>query len=581
MAAPGEAILNRHQQAPVNAALEAVYGFNLDGLFARVQTPHYMAKGGNVEGRVRGPGKVAAIGHGALGKVFQAAQQYLNAHMPSGPALFGGKTPAGVGSFDGMPVDKWIIPILAWATRHGWHGSVTSGYRSRAEQEALYANPQGYPVAAPGTSNHEKVAYPGGAVDVTSPEQLAAVLSRYPRRPNLVWGGPVIGDAPHFSATGHARGGWVRFAKGGRIPSWAHGSSTLSADQLATLAHYVGAPNPGLMSQIAQAESGGNPHAMGGAGDKGLWQIIPSTAAAFGINYGSLFDPLANAIGMKKIVEGQGLGAWSTYNSGAYSGYPKGHVSPLGGTGASTRSGGARGASHPTPHYTTHLGSAKAAQVPGLGPTPLLPSAKSLPKSIRHLLTQPGLNYAGKVGISELALERAEGTEGTGDNRAALKLQEDLFRRNKHRIQKVLAQVNKQLHQRNSPAQRKRLLARQRHLQEELGSVEGNLSGVRGSLHELNAPVEVEGEEGPTPEQEAAEKLREAIEAQTRATEEQAQAEKEMKDELKRQTDFAQSATATNSATAWKALADILSGKLGPMAVTAGRTAGAGSVGRY
>lgn len=46
MAAPGEAVLNRHQQKYVNAALQQTYGTNLPGLFSKVKTPHAMQKGG-------------------------------------------------------------------------------------------------------------------------------------------------------------------------------------------------------------------------------------------------------------------------------------------------------------------------------------------------------------------------------------------------------------------------------------------------------------------------------------------------------------------------------------------------------
>jgi hypothetical protein len=46
MVGAGEAVLNRHQQAPVETALRMVYGMGLDDLFSRVQRPHYMAKGG-------------------------------------------------------------------------------------------------------------------------------------------------------------------------------------------------------------------------------------------------------------------------------------------------------------------------------------------------------------------------------------------------------------------------------------------------------------------------------------------------------------------------------------------------------
>ena len=52
IAAPGEAVLNRHQVPMVDEALaQAGYG-GLDDLFARVQRPHYMARGGYVQGAV-------------------------------------------------------------------------------------------------------------------------------------------------------------------------------------------------------------------------------------------------------------------------------------------------------------------------------------------------------------------------------------------------------------------------------------------------------------------------------------------------------------------------------------------------
>jgi len=46
MAAPGEAILNRHQQAPVESALRQTFGFGLDSLFRKERRPHFMAQGG-------------------------------------------------------------------------------------------------------------------------------------------------------------------------------------------------------------------------------------------------------------------------------------------------------------------------------------------------------------------------------------------------------------------------------------------------------------------------------------------------------------------------------------------------------
>jgi hypothetical protein len=98
------------------------------------------------------------------------------------------------------PIAAWIVPILEWAHEHGWGGTVTSGYRTFYEQVQL--NAAGAFSAPAGLSNHETTVYPGGAVDVTSPSQLIAVLRKYPGPVKLVGGvlGPI--DPEHFSATG-------------------------------------------------------------------------------------------------------------------------------------------------------------------------------------------------------------------------------------------------------------------------------------------------------------------------------------------------------------------------------------------
>jgi TP901 family phage tail tape measure protein len=54
MAAPGEAVLNRHQQEPVETALRSTYGYGLEDLFRREKRPHYMARGGIVDKFARG-----------------------------------------------------------------------------------------------------------------------------------------------------------------------------------------------------------------------------------------------------------------------------------------------------------------------------------------------------------------------------------------------------------------------------------------------------------------------------------------------------------------------------------------------
>lgn len=112
----------------------------------------------------------------------------------------------GTAAVDGKRVANWIAPILNYARAHGWTGTVTSGYRSDAEQAKIYQSgvrPAAVPRSLGGKgSNHEFTAYPGGAVDVSNASQLSAILRRSPYASKLVWAGAK--DPVHFS---HPRGG--------------------------------------------------------------------------------------------------------------------------------------------------------------------------------------------------------------------------------------------------------------------------------------------------------------------------------------------------------------------------------------
>lgn len=120
-----------------------------------------------------------------------APSQGLARHASTGSPTGG----AGVVNFDGKPVAAWIGGILEKARAAGWKGTVNSGYRSVAEQRRIY-NSGVRPAAKPGQSNHNFTAFPGGAVDVTDPEGLAATLKRLGVN-KLVWAGSK--DPVHFS----------------------------------------------------------------------------------------------------------------------------------------------------------------------------------------------------------------------------------------------------------------------------------------------------------------------------------------------------------------------------------------------
>lgn len=107
--------------------------------------------------------------------------------------------------------------------------------------------------------------------------------------------------------------------------------STLSPAQIATLVRQAGFPEDKVarMTAIALAESSGNPRAHNpnantGDNSYGLFQINmlggmgPERRKQFGLSSNEeLFDPATNAAAARKILESQGLNAWSVHRSGA------------------------------------------------------------------------------------------------------------------------------------------------------------------------------------------------------------------------------------------------------------------------
>lgn len=220
---------------------------------------------------------------------------------------------------------------------------VTSGYRSRAEQEALYARylAGGTLAARPGTSEHES----GSAADI-SPGQ--SVFGRVAGKYGLAFN--VAGEPWHIALANAAAGalgamvqniGRINFKAPGAFGALGQGASDLlrgaansfigrlqpramagaagaavsaGAFNLAQLAAlWIKAGGPGgiaqLMAHVAMAESGGDPNARNASGASGLWQILGQLVG------GNIFNPMVNALNAVAKYRTQGLGAWAASQS--------------------------------------------------------------------------------------------------------------------------------------------------------------------------------------------------------------------------------------------------------------------------
>lgn len=147
---------------------------------------------------------------GQLGKLDPTGGKIIPLSVPTDGVTVGGVTAdtgdllgglgstlaVGLGSFEGVSVAAWIIPILRYARSKGWKGHVTSGWRSAADQAKVCATGV-KPCASPGTSKHQGKAYPSGAIDVTEPQQLSDILMASKWKNVLVYAGAK--DPVHFS----------------------------------------------------------------------------------------------------------------------------------------------------------------------------------------------------------------------------------------------------------------------------------------------------------------------------------------------------------------------------------------------
>jgi hypothetical protein len=246
------------------------------------------------------------------------------------------------------------------------------------------------------------------------------------------------------------------------------------------------------------------------------------------------------------------------------------------------RTGKGGGTEGPGGKYPKGSAKSHGESVPGAEASPLPPGASALPEPLQKLLTAPGISYSDRVAVSDIAVQRAEGTEDKSDDRAAYLFQEELFKRNKKRLQKKIGDLRRNLSKRHTAAQDKKWRGELSAAISELGSVEGNLAGVRSSLRGLNeggAEGEGEGEGGEDPAVKAAEEQQRAAEEQQRAAEELKASVDALRGEIEKQVALGKEEMAIGLAEAKRAMADMIAGELGPRVNRGGLAVGIGTVG--
>lgn len=212
------------------------------------------------------------------------------------------------------------------ATKAGHPLTVTSGYRSNAEQARLFAaHPDPKWVARPGTSLHRM----GTELDLGPPSAygwLAANAPRFGFKKRYSW------EAWHFGYVRDTGSSHVADqgrnprapARSGVLPPWvpARYRATILA---ASIRHKVSAA---LLAAQLKQESGFDPGARSRAGAQGIAQFMPGTARAVGLR--DPFDPEQAIPAQAKLMSGllRRFGsvqlALAAYNAG------EGNVAPCG-----------------------------------------------------------------------------------------------------------------------------------------------------------------------------------------------------------------------------------------------------------
>jgi hypothetical protein len=243
---------------------------------------------------VRGGGRVEASAVAEAGAPATAAGT-----TPATASGGGYAGPLAYRQGEGMRPDVAVAfdRMAASASRAGLALVVSSGFRSDAEQAALFAaNPDPRWVAPPGRSLHRCAT----ELDLGPPSAygwLAANASRFGFVQRYSWEawhyGFAAGPAP-CSAAGNSIAAGGRFAAGGGDGALSGAAGLPSFVPVLYRAPLLQAASrwnvsAALLAAQLMAESNFNPYASSPAGAQGIAQFIPSTAAAYGLR--DPFDP--------------------------------------------------------------------------------------------------------------------------------------------------------------------------------------------------------------------------------------------------------------------------------------------------
>ena len=305
MLEPGEGIINRRAVAAmggpgaIHAINSAVPRFQDGGIAMPRWSSNYPV------------GQVSAGANNLLAGVAEALLRRAKRTGATGGAGKHRSYPFLSGDTDFVPALGMALSRMARAAHT--RISVTSGWRSYAEQAALFAKYGSPRAAPPGRSNHED----GRAADISPGHSVFGGLAR---RFGLTF--PMSWEPWHIELA--QRGGVAGFRRGGLVPSrplrgdhWVHGGRAKSpggrlwtVDEAATLLWQVGASRgeAALLSRKLMGESGGNPHAHGPPDGRGLFQIERQFHPELrGLN---LYNPIQNAAAALHVLRKQGIGAW-------------------------------------------------------------------------------------------------------------------------------------------------------------------------------------------------------------------------------------------------------------------------------